>query len=530
MKKRTLGWAWIVWTGVPLLLVLIVMSRQNAEAQSVPACPTGLMTNITSGATLSGITPIQFGVPTATTSLTIDRVIYKLDGKVIGQARRNTANTNYWSMPWPTQLADPGPHQLLAHIYYNQSSQCVTPSIPINIAPSTAGVGTFAIDVQPPTWSGVTNTTIDMNVIPQSNVGMPSTEINQYAVYQWETNIGSVSPALGAARFSSGSTAGAGRVLVRAYFGGREAIREIPVQVQSQVTSPATTTTASSGGTIATTGTSPTPTEPLPGVSSGSVGSTTTNQTTPLTQEQRVQLIARQMDSQPAVLACANQNLTSARIEELKATGRRLSPEEFSRMRGCFSQTSYVIPASYAPAEPTEVKTLMPEANTARIKDMKTEVISHEEGVAKSVLRFEGQAEPNTDVLLYVFSEPLVLYAKTDGNGNWVYDLVDPMAPGEHEAYAVVEASDGTYKRSSAFSFLIETAQASDENPNGYSLSVQNVGTLNPPASKGRISLYVIGSGFVVLAVLAVGGYIVVRTMKHIPDDDSTGSGHGYGG
>jgi hypothetical protein len=108
-----------------------------------------------------------------------------------------------------------------------------------------------------------------------------------------------------------------------------------------------------------------------------------------------------------------------------------------------------------------------------------------------------------------------------------VYDLVDPLQPGSHEAYAVVETADGTYKRSSAFSFLIQTAQASAENPNGYSLSIQTVASLNPPASKQKLNLYVVGSGVIVVMVLVIGGVMLAKTLRHIPPDDTPDSSGG---
>lgn len=524
MKKSNFSWVGLGIVGIVSLGTALFSQpspgRVVAQTGTPPACPAFLTTNIAPGATLTGITPVHLGIATTTTSFTINKVIYKVDGRIIGQARPSTGGTNSWSMQWATQLTSPGPHQISALVMYNLTASCQTPMININILPATI-TGTFGINVNPPSWSGSTNQTVDFMVTPNSNVPLPQTELAQYVVYEWNTNIGTLGITHGAARFNSGGTAGSGRVYVKAMYGGQESIREMAVQIQSQNTPVGT----SPPPTTNTETTSPTTSATLP--SGSPEGTIATAPTAPLTQEQKVALIATQINSQPEILSCAQLNLTPARVEELRTSGRRLDRLEFERTKGCFSQLNFVVPSPYAPVAPDEIRTdTLKRTDIARINNATTETPVAQDQA--KTLRFQGQATANSDVLIYVFSEPLVLYAKADDKGNWVYDLVDPLEPGNHEAYAVVEDSDGTYKKSSAFSFLIQTAQASGENPNGYSLSVESVASLNPPASKERLSMYIIASGVVVFIVLIIGTVILLRTLHHVPSDDTTG-GQGYG-
>lgn len=502
---------------------------------------TNTSTSLTSGMTLAAIQPISVYVSTTDTSTAVNRVIILADGNPIGEAKKTS--TYSWNMPWATSLISPGNHLVSARLIYNQTNTCQTGQISV-IVPTNTTTMSLAMDVLPTNWSGPTNSgaQINTNVIVNGMSTSPYV-IKDYAIYEWDTNIGSLQPSRDTAYFSSGPSAGMGRVRIKAIYGGRDVVREVPIGVQSQTSTTTNTDTTSSGGTTST------------GTTSGTTSSTTNNQTTtstntttttsgssgetstatttaaeteepkPLTREEKIERATTQLQSQPEVLNCATASLTPARIESLRTQTDRLTASELRIIRGCFAPTKFAVPAVYAPVEPqkTVVKEL-PSSEKTRINDTTTHVTNSEDGTTRAALRFQGQAEPNTDVLVYVFSEPIVLYAKADDNGNWVYDLVDPLAPGNHEAYAVVEEADGTYKKSSAFSFLIKTAEASAENPNGYSLAVENVASLNPPPSKQGINMYIIGSGVIVFLVLGVGTVIFVRTMKHIPPESSGGA------
>ena len=123
MKKVSFKWGLLV---IAIVAVFggLVFRRPTNNALAQTACPTGLTMNISQGAILTGMTPIYVGIPTTTASFTINKVVFKLDTQIIGQAR-NTSGTNAWSMQWATQLATPGTHQLNATVSYNQTATCI---------------------------------------------------------------------------------------------------------------------------------------------------------------------------------------------------------------------------------------------------------------------------------------------------------------------------------------------------------------------------------------------------------------------
>jgi hypothetical protein len=480
---------------------------------TIPACPTTLTTNLTSGAILQGIAQLNLGVPTTTvSSLTINKVLFMADGVIIGEARPLTSSPNAWNMPWATQLSTPGVKQINAKVLFNGTSTCQTTAIPVMVQNTTASSSVLQENVVPASWSGLTNTSIDMTAnVVLSGGEVPPATLQQYTYFEWNTNIGSVSAVRQTARFSSGATAGNGRVIVKAMYGGKEVLREVPISVASQLATSGSTTPPS------TTTPAPSATSPAPTSTTGSTETTSV----PLTPEQTKAQITSQLASQPEVLSCANINLTADRIQQLRDLALRLTATEFEAIKGCFATTNFVVPSAYAPVAPDTLKAQIKESSESRINNATTQSDDQPAsgGSPTKSLRFKGTAKPNSDVLLYVFSEPLVLYAKADANGSWEYDLVDPLEPGNHEAYSVVESTDGSYKRSSPFAFLIQTAQASAENPNGYSLSVQTVSSLAPTASKRQVNLYVIGASIIVLLVLGSGSFFLVRTLRHVPKD-----------
>ena len=114
-----------------------------------------------------------------------------------------------------------------------------------------------------------------------------------------------------------------------------------------------------------------------------------------------------------------------------------------------------------------------------------------------SALILSGQGPANSDILIYVFSEPLVLTSETDENGNWTYVLENPLEPGDHEIYAAVADDSGNFERSDQLAFSVSQVASTEENPNGLSLTLAS--TNNTTAVQ-----YMVGAaGVVLLALIA---------------------------
>jgi len=72
---------------------------------------------------------------------------------------------------------------------------------------------------------------------------------------------------------------------------------------------------------------------------------------------------------------------------------------------------------------------------------------------------FKGKGLPSSSVAIYLYSEPIVVTTKTDENGDWIYELNQPLEEEKHVAYATVRTESGNDVRSSVFSFQVLAAE-----------------------------------------------------------------------
>jgi hypothetical protein len=125
----------------------------------------------------------------------------------------------------------------------------------------------------------------------------------------------------------------------------------------------------------------------------------------------------------------------------------------------------------------------------------------------KSNLKFQGKAEPNKVITLFIYSVmPIVVTIQADSNGNWVYELDKTLVDGTHEAYVAINDDEGKIIETSLPTpFFIAQAEA---------VSVDNfvsTGDASQVSDKtnGMIILYVLG-GLVVVFVL-IAGILIIR-------------------
>lgn len=58
-------------------------------------------------------------------------------------------------------------------------------------------------------------------------------------------------------------------------------------------------------------------------------------------------------------------------------------------------------------------------------------------------LKLEGGGPPDSFITLHIFSFPIIVAVKTDGNGYWEYTLDKPISDGQHNVYATVTNNKG---------------------------------------------------------------------------------------
>ena len=497
------------------------------EAQTNNVCSGTTVSMWGSGSstsTISGIANITVALSTSMIEKP-GKVVILLDGQEVGQARATQSSSYGWSMQLPTRYLDPSQagqlksYQLKAKLRY-ATFECYTNAISTLPVDNGGLVSDFGLQPQSPQIETPVNTTVPVsaNIISPDFSGINFT---QYALFDWATESrGTVSAnnQNNITTFFAGPSAGEGKVKVVARFGKRVHDAAIPTRVLpadspiSTSTTPSTTTTTTSSGDATTTTTT------------NNTGETTTTTTTTdpetnevVTEVQRTTTV----ETNTTTGSCAVAALGEERFNAINSGTARPTIEEINKLKACFALTRYILPSNFAPVAPAKVAEL-PVSSAIKIAALKNEI--REDGEKqKEVLRLSGTAAPNSTVVVYLFSEPLVLTTTADDNGEWVYELEDPLEPGDHTIYAVVDKGDGVFEKTDPFSFVIGTAEASAENPSGLSLALDERQT---PQESSISTLLYVGSSAAMLAVISVIAFVVYKKSRHrhdaiVPSTDS---------
>ena len=481
-------------------LSLIGVTKVSSETVTNNVCANGatLLINGTVNTSIaldSNQIPL-LSVHTATSDAPlVSKVVFYLNETIpIGKAVKD--GTYQWNMPWVVGLAPLDSNQIArvtAKVFYTDSASGTATSCivtqPVYATVSGARATTMTVAVTPSQWAGPMSYSLGINTMTQ--VQQPAFDPTQFAIYEWDTTIGALIPPLAKnAQLSSGTTAGSGVVTVRVMYGGASKELVIPITVKSPdapLPAPDSTTTTTNNTTTNST-------------------TTTTNKTTTPT---TVAIQPTPTVQNPTAQDCVVSAIGEERFKAINSGTSRPTPEEIIKFKVCFASSNYIVPSNFAPVAPTEIKKL----NVAKAVELKNPENEKRvvDNVEKNVLKFSGKAEPNSIVFLYVFSDPLVLTTKTDGDGNWEYVLEDPIEPGNHEVYSVVNRGDGVYQRSEVVSFqLSETAEAATVNPNGLTLKLANA---TPPESQRSLGLYIAGS--ITVLAFAIGGFLITLTRRN---------------
>jgi hypothetical protein len=486
--------------------ILSLKLHPVTNAQTGTACQPTFALQVPTAVPAGGTVPVNLSSTTASTK-TVQDVMFTIDSSILGRGVQVTANMQ-WQMQWYAQYSSPASHTIGAQLTFSDGTGCFVPSVPVNLTGTATTGAHFTVAATPASYTGLTNQVVNFTL----KAGISSTsatgiDVTQYAYFQKKPiSIGSLTPLDGTAaiRYSTGPAAGSGVISVDVSYGGIKQTISIPVTVQGAPTvTPTPSPGSNSGGTNTGTGSSS-------GTSSGSTPGTNTNNTsTTPTDTTAAAASAASIEAEPAVKDCVLSALGQARYDAIRNGLGRPTAAEFDKINKCFETRNYVLPSGFVPVSPTEVK------NQPVSKDVTVEKPANETQGKTTKLKFNGKSKPNAVVLLYVYSEPMVLSTTSDNSGNWSYTLEDPLQPGNHEMYAVVDKGDGTYERSQPIGFGIASAEASTANPNGYSLKL---GTITATAKdKSTSSLFYIG-GVVLLVLLMLGiGFGVMRKRRKKP-------------
>jgi hypothetical protein len=464
-----------------LVVFLLWQTVLHTVAQGTPSCSANYLLNVpgaANGSTVSGIGQVQFGAPVLSGGVAATKVdLYSTSAGFLGTAVKQTsgANVSYWSLTLFTQLLPNAKHYIYANVSLSDGSSCNTDTQSTNIVTANPPGSILKATAIPISFSGPPNTVayIDTDISVNGISVLPFTNVN------WVTNVGtvqSVAGVSGRARLFTGPQVMNGLVRATVMYGGRSQTIAVPISVGAAGT-PITTTVAPTSPTTVSTNTLSTAAAQQAAASAQTLGGAGT------AQAQNIVISASIQD-------CAVVALGATRAAEIKAGTSRPTAAELVKLKPCLAQTNNVIPSNYAPVAPTKVNELTKSVSTT-IVDLSNIKTSEN----KDALKISGKTSLNSQVLVYVFSEPLVITTNSDAQGNWSYTLEDPLAPGKHEVYAVVDKGDGQYQKTDPFSFVIGTASASAENPSGLSLKLEN----DPTPIQNNRSIYIYLAVFGVL-------------------------------
>ena len=473
--------------GILLLVFAVLYPIQQTRADEsngniVQRCHAGFkLFNPAAGQTLKGMIPVELGVSSGTEK--IEKVTFRTDTSFLGEANTNTANSNHWFMDWDSRSVANGSYSIFGLVRNNDGSKCRTEAVPVTVANSTASRAQLVVELRPLRWQGPTNVSFAFTAQAKLKNNDGVVDVSDRVQFVWSTTVGTLQPSGKSAHFFSGPAVGKGEVVVVVSYGSQSANAKMAVEVvsQEQVKYPSPDKADDATCVNGATGECEDAEQDVPNGSDGVV-----------------------VEGDSGIAECIRKLFGDERYKQLLESGKRVNFSEFKQVQACFAQRRFVVPTSLSPIEPAKVQELIEDRATKikGIKNVQSTVMDDQQA-----LELSGEASPESVVILYVFSEPLVLTTTADSSGQWSYTLEDPLEPGDHEAYIVVEGEDGEFVRSASFGFAVAQAEASPENPNGYSLDL----TATTPDDSQVTASYLIGVGLVIIAALIVVVRLVWR-------------------
>lgn len=436
----------------------------------------------------------------------------------------NTPETNSWRMWWDSRSVSNDIYQLSAEIYFaydlvsGGGNKCRIDWVNVHVENTTNTpfilqtiISKQASNTALTSWTGYPNTPDNLMAFstlkdPNNPTASPIV-VSSSVLAEWNTTIGYVTREINSnyrINYNSGSSLGNGVLTANITYGGQTVTKSINVSVVGEA----------SGGTdpiVLTDG---------PDATSGDNGAqdsadvTTNGQTADGTSSPKVQIVAatpytldltnsNKSSGNEAFVSCLQNVLEPTQFEGLK-NGETLAYKNLGYIRPCLAPQNYLLPTNIAPIHPDKVRNLQP-SSVIKIDKFKnfTKANNNENG-----LMFSGLAPANSDILIYIFSQPLVITTKADENGNWSYVLENPLEPGNHEAYVAME-HDGKFIRSDRVAFAIEEGEKTTENPNGYSLILASA------SSDSSMWIYIIaGSALVLITSVILARFVWFRKQK----------------
>lgn len=495
----------VVFAGTLVAAAATWMALDVPRAEA--ACGTGSSVIITDPGTastaqvLSGVRNLRaYSTPVTASGMTF--MLYGTTSIPLGEATQNGSD---WRLEWDSRNIANGNYQLIAIARFGTATtlNCASPVVPITIHNVPTQAPTLTSTITPSSWQATVGqtSTFSVDTIYTDQYGRKS-HVSPTApnVLTWHSSIGSLGSNAGTSTvLRAGATPGQGLLMTDITYNNLTVHAQIPIKIVAAA-STTTNPTATPKPSIS----------PSPSPATSPPSTTTTATTSDSTRLATTPTIFRPetaTNSKPVVglptLSCLEQKIGQVAFEQISSGKTRPTAEQRRLAVECFSG-SQAIPAVLAPVAPTHIQEVERASNNLiTVSGIKNTTITNSEGKKVAGLMVSGKGAPNTDVFIYVFSDPLVLRAQTDNQGIWSYILETPLKPGKHEVYAVAEKDAGSFVRTSAVPISIAAAAPGSQDGN---LIIER------QWSTAQIGFMAIAF----LLVLAAGGVTVTLLRRHL--------------
>jgi hypothetical protein len=164
------------------------------------------------------------------------------------------------------------------------------------------------------------------------------------------------------------------------------------------------------------------------------------------------------------VRTCLQTTLGVSVFSQISSGKREPTQSEKEKSKSCFGGIN-PLQKKFLPIPVEEVPFLDPEPEVIKVivaNQAKRNIRNKEVGGA---IVLSGSGPPNSTVNIYIYSDPIVVTTETDENGDWVYELKNPLDGQKHIVYATVMGGDGRVVRSSVFDFTVVAADTDSIQP-----------------------------------------------------------------
>lgn len=537
MRKRKITLGLIGFAAIASMTLLVLYNTKKSFSVMTEPCTGILISNSAGGAPntpLYGVTTFSITIPTQilANKIVMNAVDSSGTSRIIGRAQpANPDGTNnyLWNFMWDTSLwpaelsGTAKPFNVMAKVSYNgMTTPCsATSTSSYYIYSSPSMTSTLNLMADPTTYQETagSDTAKELGVIASivpgaySPTGITRPDPNKYGYFEWSTltSIGLIYPknsdflSSTGVMYKPGLIAGSNTVKSTIHYGGTNSSASIAITV---VPKPAETTNTNSESGSTSTEKTETP------------STTTTNTTATPTATSELSTVTQITSSQIQVgevsKGCIEDAITAERFESIEAGTTRPTATELTKITSCFATSNYILPSNFSPVDPAKIDSVATD-DVSSVSKIENSTKTDSSGTKKQTLKFSGKAKPNSIVVIYIYSDPLIVTTTSDSDGNWQYTLENPLQPGKHEVYSVVNKGDGSYKRSDPLEFLIATAAATTANPNGLNLKLAGTPTATASQSNSNLIYYIVGSVIAVLVAIA-SLFIAIRIhLKHKP-------------